>query len=144
MAKCPICENETTNCVCHGDICCRCGQPSGSHATASRYLGLVASGQLVKPKAQRKNDAAAFLSRLALEHGHIVSTSALTAEEINEARNDGRMFVINDGLGFVIVQAVAPMKMLVDNDWLQERVKNDPDCDVEAGSAAPTEEDKST
>lgn len=55
------------------------------------------------PKRQKYRGVSAFLRRLAVDGGTIVSTAALTPEEIRQARADGRSFVLADGLGFVIV-----------------------------------------
>lgn len=43
-----------------------------------------------------------FLATLALRGGSIVSTSACTDLEIVAAANDGRLFINNHGVGFVL------------------------------------------
>jgi hypothetical protein len=48
-----------------------------------------------------ENECRKFLKRLAEQGGVIVPTSALTPEEVAEARADGRLYVDDEGYGYV-------------------------------------------
>jgi hypothetical protein len=62
-------------------------------------------------------DGEDFLMRLASEGGSIVCTNALTPEQINAARSEGRMYVNEDGFGFVLTRGVtAEAAWLLPND----------------------------
>jgi hypothetical protein len=53
-------------------------------------------------------DLASFLERIAHKPARvIVSTQELTAEGVQQARDEGRLLVLDNGLGF----AVVPMKL---------------------------------
>lgn len=46
-------------------------------------------------------EAEKFLKNLATSGGAIVSSNDLSAEEIDAARQEGRMFVDEDGFGYI-------------------------------------------
>lgn len=100
MSECPICDKPVHRCVCmNNDPCFNCGQPSGSARAAHDLLQKVINGELVLKKPRRLRSAAKFLRRVAAG-GSIVSTAALSPEQIEEAREAGRLLVLSDGLGF--------------------------------------------
>lgn len=53
-----------------------------------------------------------LLELLSLHGGKIVCSSSLSTEEINKAREDGRMYVDEDGIGFVYAQSDDPSELL--------------------------------
>lgn len=55
-----------------------------------------------------RSDAAALLARLR-SGGRIVSTAALTVEEIAAARADGRMWVDDENVGYVWLPDAGPL-----------------------------------
>jgi hypothetical protein len=59
-----------------------------------------------------------FIKRVA-HGGHIVSSAALTPEQITRARASGRMLVTDDGLGFVYVPREAP-SVVIGTHWTSE------------------------
>jgi hypothetical protein len=73
------------------------------------------------PKRQKFRGVSAFVRRLALEGGSIVSTAALTPEQIAQARADGKLFVLADGLGFALV----PYGVLAPSDAAQRGGNSD-------------------
>lgn len=52
---------------------------------------------------RERDEARAFLRRIAMTGGSIVSSASMTAQEIAIARAGNRMFVMPDGYGFVYV-----------------------------------------
>lgn len=60
-----------------------------------------------RPMTGPEFDGEDFLMRLASEGGSIVCTNALTPEQINAARSEGRMYVNEGGIGFVLTRGVS-------------------------------------
>lgn len=71
-----------------------------------REQGIARLAMAVDKWKERAKDAEAFIARLADQAAakpkEIVSTGRLSAEEIDAARSDGRLFVLENGLGFVL------------------------------------------
>lgn len=61
-----------------------------------------------------------FLTRCSTQHGRIVRTGDLLREQIVEAQADGRMYVNDDGIGFVLL----PWDLTTQLDRARERLFN--------------------
>jgi hypothetical protein len=91
--------------------CDYCFRPASAHGHFDHkpiYHDEIIDRVFAEAAANRKEmpgpefDDEDFLMRLASEGGHIVSTNALTPEQINTARAESRMYVNEDGFGFVL------------------------------------------
>jgi hypothetical protein len=82
--------------------CGTCGQPHGAWKTIEQAVAILRERD-GKPIREKFRGPSKFMRRLAFEGGHIVCTNKLTPEQVIEARESGRLFVLTDGVGFVIV-----------------------------------------
>jgi len=73
-----------------------------------------------------------LLDRLAAEGGTIVCTAALSVEDIEKARNDDRMAVLESGIGFAFVPPMSVDEQLriianapISNEFIRLRAERD-------------------
>lgn len=73
--------------------------------------GIEVTVDELRSRAEAAEAASAFLLRLTLEGGRIVSTASIKSVEIATAFNEGRMFVDRRHYGYVIVPEAAPQEI---------------------------------